>query len=139
MLEHQTEGYFNNQMLISKVNGAIKIFKRKYPEAEGLFIFDHVPTHVKQPEDALNANECKGWWEATFHEEHNLGRLCSADGSGGTQKGMKMVLEQRGVKIDRLNAGKFKELLRQYEVNLFIFVTFHGKPGIQCKHFFWSL
>ena len=48
---------------------------------------------------------------------------------------MKTVLEERGVETDGLNADKFRELLRQYEVNLFIFVTFHGKRGIPQEFF----
>ena len=33
LLEHQTEGYFTNTMLISQVNKAISLFEKKYPVA----------------------------------------------------------------------------------------------------------
>ena len=55
-LEHQTDGYFTNDMLIVQVDKAIDIFEEKYPTAIGLFIFDHAPSHMKKPEDALNAD-----------------------------------------------------------------------------------
>ena len=138
MLEHQTEGYFNNQMLLSQVNRAITIFERKYPEAQGLFIFDHAPSHMKRPEDALNAermNVKDGGRQPFMKDTIWEGRVQRMVTSGGTQKGMKTVLEERGVETDGLNADKLRELLRQYEVNLFIFVTFHGKPGIPQEFF----
>ena len=53
-LEHQSEGYFNNDMLIQQVHRAIDIFEAKYPSAQGLFIFDNAPSHMKKPDNALN-------------------------------------------------------------------------------------
>ena len=44
LLERQSEGYFTNNMLVKQVDRAIDIF-----------IFDHAPSHMKRPEDALNA------------------------------------------------------------------------------------
>ena len=52
--EHQSDGYFTNVMFIEQVHKATTIFERKYPMAKGIFIFDHVPSHMKRPEDALN-------------------------------------------------------------------------------------
>lgn len=57
-LEHQSEGYFTNSMLITQVHRAIDIFESKYPAAQGMFIFDNAPSHLKKPEDALNP-ECQ--------------------------------------------------------------------------------
>ena len=72
MLEHQTDGYFTNDMLIDQVRRAIPIFEKKYPVAQGAFIFDHAPSHVKRPDDALNAErmnasrtEFERWTERT--------------------------------------------------------------------------
>ena len=72
LLEHQTDGYFTNNMLIDQVRRAIPIFEKKYPVAQGAFIFDHAPSHVKRPDDALNAErmnasrtEFERWTERT--------------------------------------------------------------------------
>ena len=54
LLEHQSEGYFNNDKLVEQVERAIDIFERKYPGVQGVFIFDHAPSHMKRPDDALN-------------------------------------------------------------------------------------
>ena len=36
LLEHQSEGYFNNEMLLKQVERAISIFEAKYPIAQGM-------------------------------------------------------------------------------------------------------
>ena len=35
-----------------QVHKAISLFEKKYPEAQGIFIFDNAPSHMKKPEDA---------------------------------------------------------------------------------------
>lgn len=54
LLEHQTQGYFTNEMLISQVHMAIDIFE---PAAQALFIFDNAPSHTKMPAESRQ-NEC---------------------------------------------------------------------------------
>lgn len=45
------------QMATSPMICQVQIFfGGKYPTAQGLFIFDHAPSHTKKPEDALNAD-----------------------------------------------------------------------------------
>ena len=38
-IEHQTEGYWNNDKLLDQVNRAINIFERMHPQSQGLFFF----------------------------------------------------------------------------------------------------
>ena len=57
LLAHQTDGYFTNDMLLKQVERVINIFDEKHPEAQGLFIFDHAPSHMKKPEDALGLHK----------------------------------------------------------------------------------
>ena len=75
LLEHQSAGYFNNEMLVSQVEKVIGIFDRKYPGAQGLFIFDHAPSHMKCPEDALYPDQMKRqrWGYAAIFERHQVG------------------------------------------------------------------
>ena len=40
-LEHQSEGYFTNDLFVDQVSRAVDIFDEKYPEAVGMFIFDN--------------------------------------------------------------------------------------------------
>lgn len=100
LLEHQTQGYFTNDMLVDQVHKAIDIFECKYSTDQGVFIFDNAPSHMKKPEDALNADKMNvkmvekrpfmkdTTWNGTTQ------RMVQPD---GVQKGMKTVLEERGV------------------------------------------
>ena len=121
LLEHQTDGYFTNDMLIDQVRRAIPIFEKKYPVAQGLFIFDHAPSHMKRPDDALNAermNVKDGGKQPFMMDTTWQGHVQRTVTDAGVQKGMKTVLEERGVRTQRMNADKLRELLRQYEVQL---------------------
>ena len=53
-LEHQTDGYFTNQLFLEQVSKAVDIFEEKYPDAIGMFMFDNAPSHCKKSDDVLN-------------------------------------------------------------------------------------
>ena len=45
LLVTKTDGYFDSDKLLQQVDKAISIFDRKYPHAQGLFLFDNAPSH----------------------------------------------------------------------------------------------
>ena len=47
-LEHQTDGYFTNELFMEQVNKAVGIFERKYPRMIGMFVFDNAPLTAKR-------------------------------------------------------------------------------------------
>jgi hypothetical protein len=52
------DGYFDSKELITQVNCAINIFKGKANGlAQGLFMFDNAPSHLKHAEDAITATK----------------------------------------------------------------------------------
>ena len=121
MLETQTEGYFTNEMLITRVRKAVTLFEKKYPAAQGLFFFDHAPSHMKKPENALNADRMNvkdGGKQPYMKDTVWNGSVQRMVTESGLQKGLKTVLEERGVSTRGLNAEKLRDLLQQYEVCL---------------------
>lgn len=98
-------------MLISQVQKTITIFEKKYPLAQGLFIFDNAPSHMKRPDDALNADRMnvKDGGKQPFMKDTVwdgfVQRMVTDD---GIQKGMKTVLEERDVDTQGLNAKKLR-------------------------------
>ncbi len=42
--------------MFAQTHKAISVFEKKYPQCQGLFFFDHAPSHMKRPDDALNAD-----------------------------------------------------------------------------------
>ncbi len=118
-LEHQSEGYFTNDMLIAQVDRAIDIFEKKYPDAQGLFIFDHAPSHMKKPDDALNADKMNvkdGGKQPVMRDAMWNGAVQKMTLSDGKQKGMKTVLQERGVDTTGMNAEALRAQLQLFEV-----------------------
>jgi hypothetical protein len=51
------DGYFDSKELIAQVDRAIEIFEAKDGLAQGLFMFDNAPSHLKRAEDAISATK----------------------------------------------------------------------------------
>lgn len=126
LLEHQTDGYFNNDMLLVQVGKAIDMFEDKYPIAQGIFIFDHAPSHMKKPEDALNVDRMNvkdGGKQPFLKDTVWNGRVQRLVTPTCLQKGMRTVLEERGENTHGMNADKLREVLGQYEVNILVCIN----------------
>ena len=101
-------------MLVKQIDRANDIFETKYTDAQGLFIFDHATSHMKRPEDALNAegmNVRNGGKQPFMKDTVWDGCVQWMITDEGVQKGMKTVLEERGVDIHGLNAEKMREMI----------------------------
>ena len=117
-LEHQTEGYFTNDIQVGK---AVDIFESKYPDAVGMFVFDNAPSHRKKPDDCLNPekmNVSDGGKQPVMRDTVWDGQVQKMTLEDGTQKGMKRVLEERGVDTHKMKADQMrKELLKFDDFN----------------------
>ena len=74
---------------------------------------------MKKPEDSLNAermNVKDGGKQPFMKNTVWMGCVQEMVTAQGIQKGMRTVLEERGVDIGGTNADKLRELLGQYEV-----------------------
>ena len=116
-LETQKEGYFNNEHLLEQVERTIDIFERVHPDARGLFLFDNAPSHKKLADDALNVermNVHPGGMQPAMRDtiwDGQVQRLVYAD---GTPKGMKVILQERGVDTKGMRAAELREKLKTY-------------------------
>ena len=75
-LEHQTEGYFTNDMFLDQVGKAVDIFESKYPDTVGMFVFDNAPSHRKSCLNPEKMNVSDGG-ETASHERKAAGLLQS--------------------------------------------------------------
>ena len=113
LLETQKDGYFNSDMFLAQVDTAIDIFSRNFPDKIGIFMFDNVPSHRKFPEDSLNAaamNVKPGGKQLVMRDTVWDGRVQKMTLPDGTPKGLKRVLQERGIDCSGLNADKMREL-----------------------------
>ena len=116
-MEHQSEGYFTNELFVAQVDKAIKIFEQKYPGVVGLFIFDNAPSHCKKADNALNPdkmNISNGGKQPHMRDTVWDGRVQRMTLDDGSQKGMRAVLEERGVDTAKMKADEMREELKKF-------------------------
>ena len=118
LLETQKDGYFNSEMFLEQVDGAIDVFERRFPGVTGIFLFDNAPSHRKYPPDGLNPanmNVYPGGKQAVMRDTVWDGSTQKMVLQDGTPKGMKLVLQERGVDVKGLNADKMRAKLSEFE------------------------
>ena len=116
-LETQRDGYFNNEMFIKQVEGALQTFKHKFPGVTGLFLFDNAPSHKKYPPDGLNAasmNVYSGGKQPIMRDTVWNGETQRMVLPDGTAKGMKLVLQERGIDVKGMNAEKMRQKFNEF-------------------------
>ena len=113
-LETSKEGYWNNELLMVQVQKAVDIFERKYPNAQALFLFDNAPSHLKCSPDALNTSSMNvnpGGKQPVQRSTEWNGEIQHMVLPDGTPKGLRLVLEERGVNTRGMNAERMKDIL----------------------------
>ena len=110
----ESEGYWNNEKFIKQLEDVIKILYVKYPkECYNVFwFFDHSSGLTAFAEDALNVNRMNvqlGGAQPRMRDTYYNGRLQRMVLADGTPKGMKRVLEERGVNVTKMKADDMRE------------------------------
>ena len=118
LLETQWDGYFTNDLLLQQVTRTADIFERVHPDARGLFLFDNAPSHRKMADDTLNADRMNvgpGGKQPKMRDTVWQGAVQKMVDASGTPKGMKLILEERGVNTVGLRAKEMREMLKTHE------------------------
>ena len=112
------EGYWTSDKFMKQIREVAKIVDFKFPRDAGwkiVWIFDHSSCHAAMPDDALVVSRMNvnpggkqpimrdGWWGGKPQPMcFNLGKI---------PKGMRRVLEERGVDTRGMKAEKMREVL----------------------------
>ena len=118
LLETQRDGYYNSSMFTHQVDTAIDIFDRIFQNSIAIFMFDNAPSHRKYPSDGLNASDMNvhpGGKQPKMRDTVWNSSNQSMVLADGTPKGMKLVLQERGVDTRGLSAEKMREILSNHE------------------------
>lgn len=112
-------GYWNSEKFLKNVKDAIKIAKFKYPEDKHtvVFVFDSSSCHRAYAPDALNSktmNVKPGGAQPALRDTIWAGRVQKLVDSNGVPKGMKKVLEERGINTTTLKANDMREILANH-------------------------
>lgn len=114
------EGYWTCDKFMKQLEGAMKIADVKYPKADGwnvVWIFDHSSCHTAMAVDALDVNQMNvkpGGKQAVMHDTFWEGQRQEMVDSSGIPKGMKLVLEERGICTDTLKADDMRKILQNH-------------------------
>ena len=105
-----SEGYWNSEKFMSQVENAVKLADYKYPADEHnlVFLFDQSSGHTAYAEDALNVrcmNVNPGGSQPKMRDTTWNGTLQKMVAADGTPKGMRKVLEERGVSVAGMKAA----------------------------------
>ena len=77
-------------------------------------MFDNAPSHKKYPPDGLsvgNMNVYPGGKQAVMRDTEWNGEVQKMVLPDGTPKGMKIILQERGVNVKGMTANKMREIL----------------------------
>ena len=116
----EREGYWTSEKFIANVADAVRIAEFKYPPHTHsiCWLFDQSSCHRAFAEDALNAKRMNlrpGGKQPKMHDTSWGGKpqkLCFDD---GVPKGMKQVLEERGINTRTLHADDMRIILANHE------------------------
>ena len=135
------EGYWTADKFISQLKEAVKIAGSKYPKEDGwriVWIFEHSSCHAAMPADALDVSKMNvkpggaqrvmrdGWW-GRKPQKMNYAL--------GVPKGLRVVLEERGVNTRGMKADQMRDILGshpdfKYEKSLVERFLMEGKGHI---------
>ena len=112
----EREGYWTGEKFMKNIKDAVKIAKHKYPTDSYTvcWIFDQSSCHKAFAEDALNANRMNvrpGGAQSRMRDTvwaRQVQKMVLAD---GTPKGMKMILEERGINTSSMKADDMRTVL----------------------------
>lgn len=139
------EGYWTSDKFMDQIKEAVKLVDFKYPKSEGwriVWVFDHSSCHAAMADDSLDVAHMNvkpggkqrimrdGWWG---------GKPQKMNFATGVPKGMKVVLQERGVDTSKLNAEQMREELRSHPDFKYEKSRIERYLTEECKHLMYML
>ena len=111
------EGYWTSEKFMSQIREAEKIAVAKYPKAEGwrlVWLFDHSSCHAAMPGDALDVTKMNvnpGGKQRVMRDGFWAGKPQKMNYALGIPKGLRVILEERGIDTRKMNAEEMRRVL----------------------------
>ena len=115
------EGYWTCEKFMQQLEVAVKICEYKYPKADGwrwIWVFDQSSCHTAMAENALDVSKMNvgpGGKQARMRDTVWAGKLQKMCFNIGVPKGMKIILEERGINTDSLHKEDMQMILKNHE------------------------
>ena len=103
-----------------QIEKAVKITDVKFPREAGwrvVWMFDHSSCHAAMPDDARDASKMNvnpGGKQRVMRDGFWNGKAQRMNYALGIPKGMRVVLEERGIDTKNMNAKKMREVLSSH-------------------------
>ena len=111
------DGYWNSNKFMKQVARAVSIFESKYPKAQAECNLDQSPCHKKLPEEALNIHSMNvnpGRKQPQMRSTQWNGEEQLMALPDGKPKGMRLVLQERGIDTFGMNSEDMREALSTF-------------------------
>ena len=110
-------GIFQQRTSPQQVEKTLDVFERIHPDCCGIFLFDNAPSHRKVADDALNADRMNvgpGGKQPKMRDTVWEGHIQKMVDRNGIPKGMKAILEERGVDTAGMRGTDMRKLIKSY-------------------------
>ena len=114
------DGYWTSDKFIKQIQKAIKIADIKYPKSEGwrvVWVFDHSSCHAAMADDSLDVSKMNvkcGGKQRLMRDGCWDGKVQKMVDAQGVAKGLRVVLEERGVDTRSMGADQMRETLKSF-------------------------
>ena len=114
------EGYWTGDRFVEQMKKAYRIAELKYPKEDGwrhAWVFDHSSCHAAMATDALQVGEMNvkpGGKQPRMRDTIWQGRVQSMNLRDGTPKGLKIILEERGVNTTGMKKNDMQAVLASH-------------------------
>ena len=115
------EGYWNSSKFMKQIEEASMLAEAKYPEKDGyklVWIFDHSSCHTAMADDALDAGKMNvnpGGKQPVMRDTVWAGKQQKMTFTLGIPKGLRRVLEERGINTSSLTGPQMKKILSNHD------------------------
>ena len=115
------EGYWNSEKFMNQIKMAVKIAEIKYPRCDNwkhVWIFDHSSCHAAMPDDALDVSKMNvnpGGKQRVMRDGFWDGKVQRMNYAIGIPKGLRVILEERGVNTHGMNGDQMREILGSHQ------------------------
>ena len=114
------EGYWTGDKFVQQMKKALRIAELKYPKEDSwrhAWVFDHSSCHAAMAKDALQVGDMNvkpGGKQPRMHDTIWQGRVQTMNLRDGTPKGMKLILEERGINTSGMKKEDMQAVLASH-------------------------
>ena len=111
------EGYWTRDRFMEQIKRVVDMVELKYPPQDGwrhVWVFDHCSCHAAMADDALDANKMNvnpGGKQRRMRDTTWQGKYQKMCFVLGILKGMRQVLQERGINTNGMNGDEMRKIL----------------------------